>query len=243
MDIQNIIEKYSQNGAIGFIGIFKIISSNKVYQNLQNFDNSSDLEILAFQKILITLSKDIDKGKYDELFFEDYDRNTKILSSTFYLIEQLFDDLNSLKQEDLSQSEDVDSMMKLLVEGILIYISLFVFRFIRFIPEYKLINEHSELEKYYKEYNEQIKDKRKTAKPITNNEKLKALTEFCPELIKRLHNLKKYEQEQVIHLITGVNKVDAYKKVMTAEKKEIENTTFKNHEIDIEDLKNKLNIT
>lgn len=77
----------------------------------------------------------------------------------------------------------------------------------------------------------------------TNNERLKALTEFCPELINRLHKLSKDEQKQVIHLITGVNKDDAYKKVMTANKREIEDTIIKNDEIDIEDLKNKLNNT
>jgi hypothetical protein len=88
-------------------------------------------------------------------------------------------------------------------------------------------------------------DKRKRLKPLTNNEKLIALCEFCPELITLLNKSKltKDEKGQVIYLITDVNKEDAYKKVFTADNRTLDKTTITNKEIDFEDLKNKLKNT
>jgi len=86
-------------------------------------------------------------------------------------------------------------------------------------------------------------DKRISRKAPTNNEKLKALNEFCPELIKRIDKLSKKEQGQVIHLITGVNPTDAYKKIKTQDFREIQNTIINNDDIDFDELKNKLKNT
>jgi len=58
---------------------------------------------------------------------------------------------------------------------------------------------------------EAIQDNRKSAKAPTNLDKIKALKELCPELMKRLTNQDKETQQTVIHLITGVNKEDSYK--------------------------------
>jgi hypothetical protein len=54
-------------------------------------------------------------------------------------------------------------------------------------------------------------DKRLMKNAPTNKDKIKALKELCPELMKRLTNEDKETQQTVIHLITGVNKEDSYK--------------------------------
>jgi len=55
-------------------------------------------------------------------------------------------------------------------------------------------------------------DKRKSEKAPSNVLRIKALKEFCPELWNRLSKSQHKEtQKEIIHLITGVNKTDAYK--------------------------------
>jgi hypothetical protein len=85
-----------------------------------------------------------------------------------------------------------------------------------------------------------INDRRKNEKAPTNNVRLKALTEFCPELISKLLNCSKDERKDVIHLITGVNREDSYKLLFTEYKRQINEFTIDVDGIDFEKLKNKL---
>jgi hypothetical protein len=73
--------------------------------------------------------------------------------------------------------------------------------------------------------------KSKSIKEPTNKDKCKALLELCPELIKKLHSHNKETKENIIHLITGVNKTDSYKFIFTADRKEIDR--HKNEDIEM----------
>jgi hypothetical protein len=74
-------------------------------------------------------------------------------------------------------------------------------------------------------------DKRLIKNAPTNKAKVKALKEFSPELFSRLASETKETQELIVHLITGVNKVDSYKYSFGSRWKEAD-------EIRIENLKN-----
>jgi hypothetical protein len=86
-------------------------------------------------------------------------------------------------------------------------------------------------------------DKRLKVNSPSNKQKLKALQEFCPELMDKLSKCSKEEQKDVIHLITGVNKEDSYKLLFTADKRQINEFTIDIDGIDFETLKNKLKNT
>lgn len=85
---------------------------------------------------------------------------------------------------------------------------------------------------------EAIQDNRKSAKAPANLDKIKALKEFCPGLMKKLQGVEVETQKEIIHLITGVNKVDSYKYSFGPRNKETNNREINN----LEDLLNKINI-
>lgn len=93
--------------------------------------------------------------------------------------------------------------------------------------------------------NEQIQklDGRLSQKQPTNKQRLKALSEFCPDFIKTLHKLSNDEKKDIIHLITGVNRDDSYKFIFTADKRILNETKMDFDQIDFEDLKTKLKNT
>jgi hypothetical protein len=201
------------------------------------------------------LTEDILENRLNATYFKDIETNKELIKVINHKIHHEIKELNfskdfelqskyidseNLKYEYLEDSEYLHELWKRILSYEAISFLYLLKKY--FVPDLEIEFENNF--NLYKPLFEDTKiDKRKTAKPITNNEKLKALTEFCPELIKRLHKLKVKEQKIVLNLITGVNKDDAYKKVITTHKRVIINTTFKNDEIDIEDLKNKLNIT
>jgi hypothetical protein len=102
---------------------------------------------------------------------------------------------------------------------------------------YEVINSDSDIKYFGLKNLTNVKKSKNQAKEPTNKEKLKALTVFCPELIQKLHRFTKEEKEDVIHLITGVNKVDSYKLLFTSKKREID--SLRNDTI--ENLKNTFN--
>jgi hypothetical protein len=187
---------------------------------------------------------------------KEYQEETTISLLINFLIQKVLEQENEFEDEFFNNLETNIHKIKIIVERINLSIKIIekvfhekeffiphtlqlknlFFMLKSYIPEYKP-------KEYTEEFIESKIDKRISPKTPTANERLKALKEFCPELITKLHKRTRKEQEQIIHLITGVNKTDAYKKIMTADSKELDNTTIKNDEIDFEGLKNKLKNT
>lgn len=215
--------------------------------------------ILDIRKIIDKLHKDLVENNLFEvltnsiyeqelnpIYFSDINTNKEIIRVINYKIHYEIKSFDFNNNFEL-RKEDLDS------EYIYHYfMSFFCYQAINFlftlknyfVPDLKIDYENNY--NFYKETEKQQKsDNRKSRNAPTNAEKLKALKEFCPELITKLHksNLNKNEQGQIIYLITGVNKTDAYKKIITSDSKALDNTIIKNDEIDFENLKNKLNNT
>lgn len=218
--------------------------------------------IFNYHTIFEDLYFEIYEGKLDECFFSDIESNKEIIKIISSRIEDFFDFKNYLNNDYTSIFPESAVNQKVFKEVILdnyvLEDSVFneeilmtnyskdAQRFIHalktfFVPDlhikYPLSKEESIIRKQ--------SDKRISLKAPTNKEKLKSLCEFCPELITLLNKstLTKHEKGQVIYLITGVNKEDAYKNVFTSDKRTLDETTIKNDEIDFEYLKTKLKNT
>lgn len=218
----------------------------------RNLTNSEAIKELAqeyeYFNVLDLINMKVFLGEMDECFFSDIKTNKELITiicsriesfSYFndYLIDGKLNDGLDIVEYSNHEKCDPNFLMTYFVRD-----AQFLIRDFKeyYIPELQI--------KY--PLKDEIKihprpDNRISAKGPTNNEKLKALKEFCPELIAKLHNpnLNKNEQGQIIYLITGVNKTDAYKKIITSDSKALDNTIIKNDEIDFENLKNKLNNT
>lgn len=194
------------------------------------------------------LVEDIIELRLDEIYFENITVNKEIIKIINFNIHLELKNLEFDPETEIKYSDNFDR------EQLAEYYSYrYCYEAINFL--YNLKNYFvPELEIEYKnkmsifsiqEQEELLKtkDERLSKHRPSNNERLKSLKEFCPELTTKLLDLSKEEKGQIIHLITGVNKDDAYKKVFTADSRVLSDTSIRNDEIDFEDLKNKLNNT
>jgi hypothetical protein len=189
--------------------------------------------------------------KYHDIFFSHLERNTRILEVIFFQLDNELINLQKCRNEisdkpsiKLQQNNPLKNYYEDrldLLNNSIHAIKEFMNAFHLFVPHFMFRNSLIILPEESASKNRSI-DKRISKYAPTNNERLKALSIFCPELIKRLHNLTRKDKEIVLLLITGVNKDDAYKTLFN-NKKVLDNTVIKNDEIDIQELKTKLNIT
>lgn len=223
-----------------------ISNRDKEKTNNQAFEIIDNL--YPFNWIFEEVEDLVTKGRLDLCFFSDVNKNTQLIKIICKRIESFpyFNRYTDLEidtylfrgdKEILNKPFDISLIMNYYIrtsQKLILSFKNF------FVPEL-LINHPLKHEVKI----QQKSDNRKSIYAPTNNERLKALKEFCPEFIDKLHksNLNKNEQGQIINLITGVNKTDAYKKIITSDSKVLDNTIIKNDEIDFENLKSKLNNT
>jgi hypothetical protein len=171
-----------------------------------------------------------EKKEFDDDFFSDIIINKEKIKVLIKWFESVLDYLDRNNVQSFNRY------------GVSKAIKSVIYFFSVLVPDYKTILTAEEISKI--SLSNRKKDKRLSEYAPNNNERLKALNEFCPELIKKMHGLDKETKKQIVNLITGVNKEDAYKNLFTANAKKILNETIiQNDEIDIEDLKNKLKNT
>jgi hypothetical protein len=242
-DLKKFIDSTKTKEPLGFLGLFQLVD-NSIASFAEKLEEGNATEFNHGASYLLVEVKKCNNSLYNELFFNDFEKNTRLLECTFSLCEVEFSSLTEFKSDKKNLANEVEdglleSIPFIVAELSCMAISLFVLSFKKFLPNYEFKNSLAS----YIDYKQKKIDNRISQYAPTNNERLKALSIFCPELIKRLHNLTRKDKEIVLNLITGVNKDDAYKKVFTADKKILNETIIKNDEIDIEDLKNKLNKT
>jgi hypothetical protein len=195
------------------------------------------------------------KMSYCDIFYSNYELNSKILQSIFFRLDEEITIVKSrIKQfedEEFESIKKIDeefvSLSKVILSNHLLILEWFISEFHFFIPNFNVKNEINKsligIDKFSENTSELLSGKHKRTKGLTNHVKLKSIEEFCPELIQRLHNCNKEEKKDVIHLITGVNRDDSYKLLFTSDKRQINETSIDIDGIDFETLKNKLKNT
>ena len=147
------------------------------------------------------LSLLITRGHLDQEYFLNPDINT----AKFKLIIACLEDRIDLLIEANPQL-GVNSVKKFIIN----LLKSIVFHLARY-NRIAFQSKYSSVEFEIKEHTTPL-DKRISEKAPSNVLRIKALKEFCPELWDRLSKSQHKEtQKEIIHLITGVNKTDAYK--------------------------------
>jgi hypothetical protein len=211
------------------------------YKDITNSQAITEMaSICPYHNVFEEIDEMIFNGQFDECFFSDIKTNQEIIKVICTRIESsiFFEDslIENLEHDFLKNKVDWDYLLGYYLKKAQYLIQTFKDYFVPDLHiRYPLSKEESIIRKQ--------SDKRKNIYSPTNNEKLKSLCVFCPELISKLHKLSKKDKQEIIFLITGVNKADAYKNVFTSKKRILDETTIKNDEIDFEDLKNKLKNT
>lgn len=226
--------------------IEEIEGSEKVkvhYADITNIKAISKIaRICPYHNVFEQIDVALFSGEFNDCFFSDIKTNQEIIKVICSRIEssRFFEDYltTEINVSLLKNKVDMNFLLGYYLKKAQYLIQTFKDYFVPDLHiKYPLSKEESIIRKQ--------SDKRISLKAPTNKEKLKSLCEFCPELITLLNKstLTKHEKGQVIYLITGVNKEDAYKNVFTSDKRTLDETTIKNDEIDFEHLKNKLKNT
>lgn len=231
---QALIEEYGSDKKLSFIiddysnlqhgRIDKLLELVSVEKNEFYPRDERELKVIRTDLTGISL---FNAGTIEKEFFSNIIENREKIKVLLNYFKSTIDYLN--------QEYEGNEKVKIVIS----IIKSVIFFFSRLVPDIETPLSKDEVQRFEKEH----RDKRFRKVVPTINEKLKALTELCPEFIKRLHKLDKEEQKQAISLITGVNKVDAYKKVMTKDIRELEATEIKYDGINLQSLKIKLNKT
>jgi hypothetical protein len=220
-DYSESIETYLFQNEIDYLNRFALpkfiyyLNSEEVYEDKSKIDILIEIARLhhtefiphhsayfryAYQNIsIITLL--ISKGHLDKEYFS----NTVVNGEKLKLITACLED-----KVDFFYKEHHDLDDKGIKKTIVNNIKAIVFYLCRYNRD-SIKSKFSAIEFEIKELEAPL-DKRVSDKAPSNVLRIKALKEFCPELWDRLSKSQSKElQKEVVHLITGVNKTDAYK--------------------------------
>lgn len=209
-----IIEKFIKGEDLTFMELLTY-SRRGIFGSLEHAANGDFERIIDQSTFIAELRLAIQSGDFDEEFEKDVVKNQILIKSIITLIENEILDL--YQYNEIIDVKDFDSENQEFFETIKYDLfdecNLLINHLGHFVPEFQFENklkpkELSELE----EKTETEKDIRRSTKAPTNASRIKALKEFCPELWEKLAKCQnKQTQQNVIHLITGVNIEDSYK--------------------------------
>jgi hypothetical protein len=213
----------------------------------------------GFNKFLERLARGFDMGLYDSLIFDDYTINVAKIKLIISRLDLVVADWDScIESFDLPTEVYPSTIEERLPlkqrqhnrkialrwrrESNLIYL---INQMAMYCPELEFNsksdtnfrNKRSEDESDEVIIKEGRDNRRTNSKAPTNQERIKALKYLAPELWDKLQKIQdKSTQQDVIHLITGVNKVDSYKYSFGDRQKQVEERDIPN----LTDLVNKL---
>jgi hypothetical protein len=231
-------------------------------------DGLSYAELFNSRDILYQATSHFWEHKYYEVFYSDWQLNTKILHTILIQcnreitgIDKKIKEFNNEKDSEFNNEKQIDfndekqkyefALRKLIEHSFTQlrftrnYYVMFIAEFSIFVPEFVSSNkiELSDFSEQIESEKMKLLDDRISKKIPSTKSRLKSLETFCPELIQRLQNCTKNDKKDIIHLITGVNREDSYKLLFTAQKSQINEISIDIDGIDFETLKNKLKNT
>lgn len=196
--------------------------------------DSDRLEL--YQGLISALMFNVQRGLFDNDFFGNVgDRASKLKTALLRFAQtiKMVTLYSEKSKEENPELAPYSAMQMETVDGIKWLVNVLD----TYAPDFQ--NENKLTDKEIRQGIPEKLDKRRTqAKPPTNYDRLMALQEFCPELIKKLLSSGKEVQKDVVHLITGVNKEDSYKLLFTTRKPNCKQSRIE----EINELKKKVGI-
>jgi hypothetical protein len=141
-DLKKLFDSRKTKEPLGFLGLFQLLD-NSMASFLEKITEGEEAKFnYGYAYLLMEVIK-CNNSLYDKLFFDDFEKNTRILECTFSLCEKEFTRLTEYISDNNIKPEDglIECLPYVVGEGSCVAISAFVLSFRKFLPNYELKNE------------------------------------------------------------------------------------------------------